>query len=238
MFLLALAFVANVAFAKSDCDALKPEQRLSEEKERALSLSLVMGTSKAGQGAGSSESSTDFAVLKEDALARAWFTYQVCVLRESGMMSREMADAAMAKLFGLEPAPAAPTEAAPTTARTRPKEPVGALTRSGSVYVDESRYKWTQQELLSRALREPACSRAAKGVKRSAAAYNIGVYTAAVAVLGYVGVGAATQEWNPRTNVMPFIPVVLGSTGLGISVAAQPIAASRLQSAVECYSSR
>jgi hypothetical protein len=102
----ALALSAH-ARDKDACGRIKPEQQLSTESSQALDAMIkvrVVGMG-GGEGAVKSESSAsyDTSLLEGDDLARAWYTYQLCVLKETGAITPTMHEELMRKAWGLEP---------------------------------------------------------------------------------------------------------------------------------------
>ena len=91
---------------ESQCEKMRPEQRLSDDQERALQTVLQGGM--AGVASASAEvdssnvGSTTFQVLSQDDLARAWYIYQVCVMKEAELLSDDLAEQMLAKVFGLD----------------------------------------------------------------------------------------------------------------------------------------
>jgi hypothetical protein len=102
----ALALSAH-ARDKDACARIKPEQQLSTESSEALDAMIkvrVVGMG-GGEGAVKTESSAsyDTSLLEGDDLARAWYTYQLCVLKETGAITPTMHEELMRKAWGLEP---------------------------------------------------------------------------------------------------------------------------------------
>ena len=95
------------AARKGACEPLKPEQRLSEEQQRAVDAAIQGGVVGMGRGQGSvstsAESRVELRVLSEDDLARSWFLYQTCVMRDSGLINDSTAQELVRDLMGLKP---------------------------------------------------------------------------------------------------------------------------------------
>lgn len=118
--LLALAmFGGGAAHARpGPCEPLKPEQRLSEQQKRVVDAALRGGLVGMGKGAAAIEAELDkkveIQVLGEDDLARGWFIYQTCVMKDAGLVDEETAQALVRHLMGLQPvarpAPGAPVQ--------------------------------------------------------------------------------------------------------------------------------
>lgn len=92
-FMLLVTFAPNaVAKKRSACAEIKPAQQLSDSKKTqvdgTLSLSLPGPVSVGGGGLSRSKSES-FSVkfLGDDDLARGWYVYQLCVLREKGLVN-------------------------------------------------------------------------------------------------------------------------------------------------------
>jgi hypothetical protein len=124
----------------SACDKIKPEQRLSEEKEQELQSAIsgaMVGIGKAGAEVDSSKSSTvSIQVLSEDALAKSWFIYQTCVMKEAGLLDDQVAQDLVAQLMGIRPTEVNVTVTDPATgARTTTSTSLGAG-GSGQSYVE------------------------------------------------------------------------------------------------------
>ncbi len=133
MVVILLISVAQPASARrSACDRLKPEQRLTEEKMNIIDGALHGGKYTMGASVELSSqagSSVNMQLLSSDNLARSWFIYQACVLKEAGMVSEEMMDDMMRSLFGLggptsDAKATQPTSTAPAAAATSPQTPL------------------------------------------------------------------------------------------------------------------
>lgn len=104
--------------APEGCERIKPAQQLTAESQTAVDAYVQAGVRGIGNGTVDVEtdSQTRYAVqlLSEDVLARSWYTYQLCVLKEVGAVSPDMHEALMRKLWGLEPAPTPPAVSQPS----------------------------------------------------------------------------------------------------------------------------
>ena len=105
------------------CEKLKPEQALPLEKQVAVDTTLranIPGLpSVAVDNDVDTKTSFEVTLLDGDALARAWTTYQLCVLVENGTISQQIHEEAMRSILGLEPAEApkqSPESALPSEA--------------------------------------------------------------------------------------------------------------------------
>jgi len=107
----AQAFPLLGSSALKKCESTKPAQALPTEKQLAvdtviqakipgLPIKLTTDTKV--------EKKTEYSVkhLSDDALAKAWAIYQLCVLKENKTITQAMHEDAMRKLFGLEVAEA------------------------------------------------------------------------------------------------------------------------------------
>jgi formylglycine-generating enzyme required for sulfatase activity len=90
LFLLALPSTAS----PSQCKDLKPKQKIGdgpmEYINAALSAAQLATTGRAIQL--DAKTSKAVTLLNEDALAKAWSLYQICLLREAGMVSQPKAE--------------------------------------------------------------------------------------------------------------------------------------------------
>jgi hypothetical protein len=103
-----LSLLGGVAHARgSSCEPLKPEQRLSEQQKKVVDAALRGGIMGAGKGAAEFEAQLDktveMQVLGEDDLARGWFLYQTCVMKETGLVDEATAQALVRHIMGLAP---------------------------------------------------------------------------------------------------------------------------------------
>lgn len=96
---------AQAGRAARACAEIRPEQALSTE--RAVELELALQARVPGFGPAAVEGSRTVteahavALLEGDALAQAWFVYQLCALRASGVLSEALHDSLMRQTFGL-----------------------------------------------------------------------------------------------------------------------------------------
>lgn len=103
--LLAAPRAALAGRSARACAAIRPEQALSTE--RAVELELALQARVPGFGPAAVEGSRTVteeravALLEGDALAQAWFVYQLCALRASGAISESLHDSLMRQTFGL-----------------------------------------------------------------------------------------------------------------------------------------
>lgn len=130
----ALAAPHPAPVESSSCDRLRPEQRLSEDAQKELDAAISVGikglASAGGSGASSSASSVQIQVLQQDALAKGWFIYQTCVMKEAGLIDEATATELVRSLMGLAPVagaapvpPSAPVSTASAPSPTRPTGP-------------------------------------------------------------------------------------------------------------------
>lgn len=103
-----LSLLGGTAHARgSACEPLKPEQRLSEQQKKVVDAALRGGIMGAGKGAAEFEAQLDrtveLQVLGEDDLARSWFLYQTCVMKETGLVDEGTAQALVRHIMGLAP---------------------------------------------------------------------------------------------------------------------------------------
>ena len=119
MLLLTLLSLST-AEARSACKALKPSQPADDAM-----MSLVNGaidSAKLYLSSGSADVSRgEVSQLQDDDLAKAWFIYQICTLKEAELLSQEKAEELVELVLvgGATPAaPAAVTPAAPERAVT------------------------------------------------------------------------------------------------------------------------
>jgi len=118
--LMAPAAVPTLAIAKkpdTSCERIKPAQQLSTETSQAVDAMIEVGVTGLGRGKVDIESDAsatyDTSLLEGDALAKSWYTYQLCVLKETGAITPTMHEELMRKTWGLEPtATAQPTATA------------------------------------------------------------------------------------------------------------------------------
>lgn len=129
----ALAAPRPAPVEASSCDRLRPEQRLSEDAQKELDAAISVGikglASAGGSGASSSASSGQIQVLQQDALAKGWFIYQTCVMKEAGLIDEATATELVRSLMGLAPvagtAPVHPPAPVPTPNAPSPTHPAG-----------------------------------------------------------------------------------------------------------------
>lgn len=104
---------------RSQCADLKPEQRLSAQQQSVVDAAVSAGVAGLGSGAAqaltASSSEATFQLLNEDTLARSWFVYQTCVLRDTGMIDQPTAERLVSHIMGI---PAAPVPSTPAAAAT------------------------------------------------------------------------------------------------------------------------
>jgi hypothetical protein len=119
---------SQVAYAGARaCEGIRPEQSLPVEVERELDT-LVRARVV---GAGSGEVQVERRVTEENAvrllegddLARAWYTFQVCVMREEGAISEVVAAELLRAAFGVATPPSGAAG------------PVGAVASGGGRFV-------------------------------------------------------------------------------------------------------
>ena len=89
------------------CEKIKPAQALPIDKQVAVATVMrakVPGLPVKIEADNKVDTKTEFSVkhLSDDALAKGWATYQLCVLKENGTISAAIYDDAMRKLFGVE----------------------------------------------------------------------------------------------------------------------------------------
>ena len=131
--LIALLLITSVSEAgrrnrdvapASKCDVLKPEQRLSDDQQKKVEAAMKGGFvgfgSVSASGSVDQAGSTTFQTLSQDALAKAWFIYQTCVLQEAGMLDPATAQSIIKKHMGMTALPAA--QAAPPPETTKPEK--------------------------------------------------------------------------------------------------------------------
>lgn len=130
--------VAHARKPADGCERIKPAQQLSTESSEALDAMIRVGVTGLGRGEGSVEStasvSYDTQLLESDDLARAWYTYQLCVLRETQAITPDMHEALMRKAWGLAPASTATGSPAPAgePAPVAVASPVGGAAIAGT----------------------------------------------------------------------------------------------------------
>lgn len=132
-----MLLMSSAEAKKSPCDALKPEQRITEEQQRSLSTAFqatLAGLKSGGGEVGAASSiSTSLRVLEDEALAIGFFNYQACLLKESGVIDEATAQEIVRKLMGLEPAaaelPPAVSSESGEAAKPAIEEPRGARVR-------------------------------------------------------------------------------------------------------------
>lgn len=107
-------FFAAAAWASSPCAALKPKQEADEGAMKvvntvvqAAQASLQAST---GMAAAPRESPEQLSLLRGDDLARAWFVYQICTLKEAGLLSPEKAESLVETVLVGDPAAPAPAD--------------------------------------------------------------------------------------------------------------------------------
>lgn len=123
---------AQAGRAARACAEIRPEQALSTE--RAVELELALQARVPGFGPAVVEGSRTVteahavALLEGDALAQAWFVYQLCALRASGVLSEALHDSLMRQTFGLAVPGGPGGPAGPGTAPVAPTlpTPIGA----------------------------------------------------------------------------------------------------------------
>ena len=122
IFLTLLATLSSAHAGRNDdaCASIKPEQQLAVEQQQALDGMLRVGVTGVGRGEGtlttSSQATYDTRLLSDDHLARSWYVYQLCVMKQDGVISAALHDELMRELFGLQqasPAPALPLPGGP-----------------------------------------------------------------------------------------------------------------------------
>ncbi len=133
---------------ESACEKIKPEQRLSEERQQELQSAIdgaITGLGRASADVdAASDSKVNIQVLSEDALAKSWFVYQTCVMKEAGLLDDETAQSLVRELMGLEPTQVTVTmsdqggESTGATARSTPD----ASTSSGDADAGGGSKKW------------------------------------------------------------------------------------------------
>lgn len=115
-------FWAGPVWAKKPadgCERIKPAQQLSTETSKAVDTMIEAGMTGLGRAKvdleAASSATYDTSLLDGDDLAKAWYTYQLCVLKETGAISPTMHEELMRKAWGLEATPTA-VAADPATA--------------------------------------------------------------------------------------------------------------------------
>lgn len=102
-------WLVGTAHARAvDCRPLKPEQRLSEQQAREVEAALrggLAGTGRGTLGGGArTDHSVELQVLQEDDLARGWFLFQACVMKETGLIDEATAQGLVRHIMGMAPA--------------------------------------------------------------------------------------------------------------------------------------
>ncbi len=129
LLLFALGLAPRPALARKEaapdaCERIKPAQQLSTETQAQVDAMIKVGVTGLGRGeaAVSTDSAAryDTALLGGDDLARSWYTYQLCVLKDVGAISPQMHEELMRVAWGLAPA-------APTVDALGAPLPVGAI---------------------------------------------------------------------------------------------------------------
>lgn len=91
MLLLTLMTLLPAAEARSACKALKPSQPADDAM-----MSMVNGAIDSAKlylsGGTADVSRGEVSQLQDDALAKAWFIYQICTLKEAELLSQEKAE--------------------------------------------------------------------------------------------------------------------------------------------------
>jgi len=115
---ISLTASAEARGKPSKCEPIKPEQQLTVERQQELDAAIQAGLRGVGSTSSSvsSEQKTSYSVqmLSEDALARSWYTYQLCVLKDVGAISESMHEELMRSVWGL-----------PSESEARPSPMVG-----------------------------------------------------------------------------------------------------------------
>jgi hypothetical protein len=132
----ALAAPRPAPVESSSCDRLRPEQRLSEDAQKELDAAIsvgIKGLASAGGSTGSaSASSVQIQVLQQDALAKGWFIYQTCVMKEADLIDEATATELVRSLMGLEPVGGTTAVPAPAPVATpSAPQPSGSGTSAG-----------------------------------------------------------------------------------------------------------
>ncbi len=108
---LLLLSPAHAARGVDACERIKPAQALPTETSEALDAMLKVRVVGMGGGEGAvstaASASYDTSLLAGDDLARAWYTYQLCVLKDTGAITASMHEELMRKAWGLETTPTA-----------------------------------------------------------------------------------------------------------------------------------
>ncbi len=112
---LVLLLLTSPVEAKSACKALKPKQAADD-----VTMALVNGAIDSAKlylsGGTATTSTAQTTQLREDDLAKAWFVYQICTLKEAELLSAAKAEELVELVLvggATQPAEAAPA-AAPT----------------------------------------------------------------------------------------------------------------------------
>lgn len=91
MFLLVGLLLTTSAEAKSSCKDLKPKQA-ADPVTMALINGVISGAQLALTGTTANSAQSQRSELQDDDLAKAWFLYQICTLKEADMLSSEKAE--------------------------------------------------------------------------------------------------------------------------------------------------
>ena len=101
---LSLSLNSDGKRRKSNCDAIKPVQQLTAERDTDVSAAIAATMRGLGSGGGeaarTTQSTYEVRLLANDALARSWYTYQLCVLRTDGTISSAMYEEFMRVAWG------------------------------------------------------------------------------------------------------------------------------------------
>lgn len=129
------------------CAELKPAQSLPVERQQAVDT--VVQARVAGAGGGSVAVATTTAeqnavtLLGADDLARAWYVYQLCILRASDTIDARTHDALLRATFGLPPTALAPAPALPGAPALPTGAPVAVPVAVGSAGTSALRFQPT-----------------------------------------------------------------------------------------------
>lgn len=111
---LLLSFTSP-ALARGPAACVAPTQRLPGDRMTVVTAAVESRVAALGGSAGASTAtSTDTVLLSQDALARSWYIYQLCLQADSGLLSAGEYGAQLRFVLGMAPADAAhPGESSP-----------------------------------------------------------------------------------------------------------------------------
>lgn len=127
------ALPATAAAGKRDsraCEAIKPAQQLATSDQARLQaqLSVAMAPNRADAAVDRERSATfDVKQLEDATLTRSWYTYQLCVMKTSGVIPEALYEELLRDTWGLAPAAPSSEPTAPASAdacvQVRPVRP-------------------------------------------------------------------------------------------------------------------